>query len=222
MVDESKAPAAAVSKGLRIIKTKTGLSFDILADALDLKSRTSQSYYGQCDPSMVTAIRTCNQFRYPINKLLEPLITHSHDQQYIAQMQSYLSGQPTWKVDKISRTLGPLVQAVADGVPGLAHAGFGKRVRVLRDDSSVSALDFSNSCSIAVDTLKNIESGPEYPSVQGVCDICNALHASPKYLLVQDLTYLQEEDILIYSLTLRQMKGLAQTVSYLCGWGYLG
>jgi len=210
---QDNAVAAVISNGLKKLKSATNYSLNFMADSVDIQARTFQSYYyGQYVPSVDTVVKICNHFRFSINDILAPLIDTPTEQESIAQIHALASQQAEFKQNKINYALEPIIACMTEGLPVLDGANFGQRVRILREDSGQSLQDIANFCTSTVETIKNIESNQGFPSVQRFCNLCNALHVTPEYLLANELTYLSPEYTSFYSLTPRQLNALSETM----------
>jgi transcriptional regulator with XRE-family HTH domain len=64
---------------------------------------------------------------------------------------------------------------------------FGKRLNTIRKEQKVSSNALSEKCSVEPSYIRMIESGTRTPSMGLFIQLCNALNASPGYLLSDSL-----------------------------------
>ena len=65
--------------------------------------------------------------------------------------------------------------------------GLGKRLNAVRKDKGLTSDKLSEMCNINATYLRQIEGGTKMPSLPVFISICNALKASPDYLLRDEL-----------------------------------
>jgi len=65
--------------------------------------------------------------------------------------------------------------------------GLGKRIGSVRRENGLTAEHLSEICGVQPITIRQIEGGSRLPSLSLLIRICNALHASPNYLLADSL-----------------------------------
>ena len=70
---------------------------------------------------------------------------------------------------------------------------FGKRLNALRKEQQVSSNALSEKCSVEPNYIRMIECGSRTPSMSVFIKLCNALSASPGYLLSDSLVAKEEE-----------------------------
>lgn len=63
----------------------------------------------------------------------------------------------------------------------------GHRIREQRKESGMTSEQLAELCDVGAVHIRKIESGAKAPSLNLFVKICNALHASPQYLLQDDL-----------------------------------
>lgn len=207
----------AISGSLKAIKSSRSLETAMMADLLDIPTRTLEGYlYAQSTPSLGTVIQICNQFNYPINDFFESLIEGSTEQQPILEISASIHSLTEWKRNQIFRVITPIMQSMSQGFPSLENADLGQKIRVLRKDMNTSMGDIAKICKISSDTLKGIESSQHLPGILLFIKLCNLLHVSPEYLLYRELTYPLNSKREFYSLTPRQITALSDSVHYLC------
>lgn len=63
----------------------------------------------------------------------------------------------------------------------------GQKIAVLRKSKKITSEKLGHICDVYPGHIRQIESGVRLPSLKLLVDICNALQASPEYLLSQEL-----------------------------------
>ena len=207
----------AISDSLKKIKADRGMDVSLMADLLNIPASTFETYlYARNLPSLDTVIRICNQFNYPINDFFAPLIGHATEQALIARVYSSFGMLPEIKRKQVYQVIEPLIQSMADDLPDLKIAGFGQKIRILREDSRTTLVDAAESYGIKPDTLKVLEANKRLPSISTFLKLCKSLRVSPEYLLCNYLTYPFPVDNGFYFLKPRELAALAEVSRRLC------
>ena len=161
-------------------------------------------------------VRICNQFDYPINDFFASLGGKPRDQKLIARIYSNFDMLPEIKRKQIYQMIEPLVQSMVEAMPDLKNAGFGQRIRILREDIRMTLAEAARSSNLQPDSLKVLESNQRLPSIATFLKLCETFHVSPEYLLCNSLTYTFAVDKMLYALTPRELAALAESSYRLC------
>lgn len=208
---------SAISNSLKKIKSDRGMDVSLMADLLNIPVSTLETYlYARNIPSLDTVIRICNQFNYPINNFFTPLIDSTTEQALIVRIYSSFSMLPEIKQKQVYQVIEPLIQSMADDLPDLKTAGFGQKIRILREDSRTTLSDAAEAYGIKPETLKVLEANQRLPSIATFLKLCGTLHVSPEYLLCNYLTYPFSVDKGLYFLKPRELTALAEVSCRLC------
>ncbi len=63
---------------------------------------------------------------------------------------------------------------------------FGRRVKKRRKDMNMNQSDLAEAIGISVPHMSAIENGKHAPNYFHICNLCNALHVTPDFLLLGD------------------------------------
>lgn len=208
-----------ISEVLQSYRAHKDLQVADMVEKSTIKRGTFVTYlYGNITPSIANLIKICNKFELPINGIFSKLIEWPTEQDDIARITACFNSQDP-KVEirqkRLYQIIHPLIKSNCDEVPRLTKAGFGKRLRVLREDLRLTRTSMANSFGVSPNTLKQYESNQYLPGVPIMLDICSALSVSPEYMLARYLTYSFPVDKRFYLLTPRQLKAFAETAERL-------
>ena len=208
---------SAISDSLKKIKSDRNMEVSLMADLLNIPVSTFETYlYAQNIPSLDTVIHICNQFHYPINTFFAPLIVEPTEQQFIKRIISNYCMLPEIKQKRVYQMIEPLVQSMIGDMPDLKGAGFGQKIRILREDIRMILADTADAYGIRPNTLKVLEANQRLPSIAVCLKICGTLHVSPEYLLCNYLTYPLTVDKNYYLLKPRELSALAESSYRIC------
>ncbi|MCI8537425.1 MAG: helix-turn-helix transcriptional regulator [Oscillospiraceae bacterium] len=204
-----------ISDSLRKLRIEKEVEVAMMADILGIPRSTLETYlYARSIPPLDTVIHICNQYQVSINDFLTPLIQKPNEQDSISQVILVFESLSQFQRGIVNQIVAPIVQSMAEGIPELSGVGFGQRARILREDYRLSLVSAAQSCGIAPDSLKVLESNQRLPSISTFLEFCKTLHVSPEYLLSDRLEYLSV-DKRFYTLSPRQLSALAECTSRL-------
>ena len=213
----SKEIKSAISDSLKKIKAEQDMEVSLMADLLNIPFSTFETYlYARNIPALDMVVRICNQFDYPINDFFASLGGKPRDQKLIARIYSNFDMLPEIKRKQIYQMIEPLVQSMVEAMPDLKNAGFGQRIRILREDIRMTLAEAARSSNLQPDSLKVLESNQRLPSIATFLKLCETFHVSPEYLLCNSLTYTFAVDKMLYALTPRELAALAESSYRLC------
>lgn len=84
----------------------------------------------------------------------------------------------------------------------------GQKIGALRKSKKITSEQLANMCNAYPGHIRQIESGVRLPSLKLFVTICNALQASPEYLLLQELDKFDESDDCMYQKVMKNIKKL--------------
>ena len=213
----SKEIKSAISDSLKKIKAEQDMEVSLMADLLNIPISTFETYlYARNIPALDMVVRICNQFDYPINDFFASLGGKPRDQKLIARIYSNFDMLPEIKRKQIYQMIEPLVQSMVEAMPDLKNAGFGQRIRILREDIRMTLAEAARSSNLQPDSLKVLESNQRLPSIATFLKLCETFHVSPEYLLCNSLTYTFAVDKMLDALTPRELAALAESSDRLC------
>lgn len=116
------------------------------------------------------------------NELFVGLVGHTEIDD-LNELYSYLTREPRANLGLLRDNTKELALYFKEHEPDLVNAGFGKRLKAVRDDAGITVHEFAKLYGATISQVYAIESGPHLPSFEKLVSLCNALHVSPAFLM---------------------------------------
>lgn len=171
---------------LKTLRKERKITVLELAGQAGVSNYTIQNYqYGRQKPSLKSIIGICKALDVSPNQLLDGCVRGS-EQDYIVNIIELIKKIPNDVVLTVEDWLNIILNYLEE-ISNISDAGYGKRLRTLREESRLSLVDVATICHIVPDTLKQIECSQTYPGIELFLELCEIYHVSPEFLLGHDI-----------------------------------
>lgn len=175
----------AFSDNLKRYRLACGLSLTQLADFAYTSVSSLRKYEHGTEqrlPRIKTIAALATALQVSANDLLSGVFGHSEVDDLV-ELKSYLSQEPSQTLHTAQMILTGLVDYFELHTGGLAEAGFGKRIKILREDIGLDYETVAKACSVGEGHLKQIESSQVLPTTGAFLVLCDLMGASPDYFM---------------------------------------
>lgn len=203
--------ADGFAKNIKTLRRQKELTREMFAYQCGLSDESIRSYQACRQlPSTTTLIQMCSGLSVSANVLLEGLYTLPTEQesiQYIEDTASRLeeANQSLWV-----QTIQIFTKCLSNSTSRACQTDWGSRLKLFREEAGFSNDNFATLCGISLGTLAGLESGQRLPGLDTLLAICDKLHISPHFLLLNTPHYPQLMGVWYENLTPMQIKSLRE------------
>ena len=172
------------SDNLKRYRNVRGFSLTQLADFAftSISSLRKYEYGTERLPRIKTIAALATALQVSANDLLAGMFGHSEVDDLL-ELKSFLSQDPCQTLHTAQMILTNLVDYLELHTGGLAEAGFGRRIKILREDMGLDYETVAKACAIGAGHLKQIESAQVLPTTTAFLTLCDLMGASPDYFM---------------------------------------